>query len=123
MISEVEGYWFEIRKIGQNHVGVSVFVENPQRPRGGSNTSDRFILLSTWLTEQFIPFIVTRAYSVPLPEKNFSEEKILAEGARRSAEAIRFEIVKSGLPNLVTVTEDEVLRLIQEKPPAKNLLK
>ncbi len=117
MISEVEGYWFEIKTISQNHVGVSVSVENPQRPRGGSDTSDRFILLSAWLTEQFIPFIATRGYSVPPPEKKFGQEKILAEGARRSAEAIRFEIVKVGL------TEDEVQQLIRAKPPATNPLR
>jgi hypothetical protein len=116
MISEIDGYWFETRQISKNHVGVSVFIENPQKPRGIPNSADLFIPLRAWLTEQFISSIVKRDYSVPPPEKNFNEEKILTEGARRSAEAIRFEIVKEGL------TEDEVLRLIREKSPRTNFL-
>jgi hypothetical protein len=117
MISEVDGYWFEIRQISKNHVRVSVFIENPQKPRGIPSSADQFIPLKAWLIEQFIPFIVTRDCSVPLPEKDFSEEKILAEGARRSAEAIRFEIVKVGIPSVVTLTEDDVLHLILDKRP------
>jgi hypothetical protein len=117
MISEVDGYWFEIKQINKNHVGVSVFVDNPQKPREIPNSADQFIPLRAWLTEQFLPFIVKRDCSVPPPVKTFSEEKILAECARRSAEAIRFEIVKVGLPDLVSLTEDEVLRLILDKRP------
>jgi hypothetical protein len=120
MLSQVENYWFEIKQIGKNHVGVAVFTNDP-RPTlsvlAHLPDPSRFIPLRAWITEKFIPFIVTRNYSVPPPEKNFHEEPILAERASQARDAIRFEIVKVGFRDMATITEGEVLQLIQENPP------
>ena len=121
MLSRVDSYWFEIGQIGKNHVGVAAFIDDPRKSLSMLTQipdPSRFIPLRAWITERFIPSIVTRDYSVPPPEKNFHEEPILAEGASQTRDAIRFEIVKVGFRDMTTVTEDEVIRLIQENPPS-----
>jgi hypothetical protein len=123
MLSQVDNYWFEIRQIRKNLVGVAVFVDDPRTTLAMLTQlpdPSRFIPLRAWITEKFIPFIVTRDCSVPPPEKNFHEEPILAEGARQTKDAIRFEIEKVGFRNMATITEDEVLQLIRENPPTNH---
>lgn len=120
MLSRVDSYWFEIRQIGKNHIGVAAFIDDPRTSLSMLTQipdPSRFIPLRAWITERFIPFIVTRDYSVPPPEKNFHEEPILAEGANQTRDAIRFEIVKVGFRDMTTITEDEIIRLIKENPP------
>jgi hypothetical protein len=119
MLSQIENYWFEIKQIGKNHVGVSAFTQDPRielSPLARLPDQSRFIPLRAWITEKFIPFIVQREYSVPPPEKNFHEEPLLAEGAMRTLDGIRFEIVKVGFRDMPIITEDEVLQLIRETP-------
>jgi hypothetical protein len=120
MLSQVGNYWFEVRQIGRNHVGVAAFVDDP-RPTLSALTQlpdpSRFTPLRAWITEEFIPYIVKRDYSDPPPEKNFDEEPIVAKGASQTRDAIRFEIVKVGFRDMATITEDEVMQLIRENPP------
>lgn len=117
---QIENYWFEVRQIGKNHIGILAFTAAP--PRGLSQLTQipdpsRFIPLRAWITEKFIPFIVSRDYSVPPPEKNFHEDPVLAEGAIQMMDGIRFEIVKVGFRDMAAITEDEVIQLIREAPP------
>jgi hypothetical protein len=117
---QIENYWFEVRQIGKNHIGILAFTAAP--PRGLSPLTQipdpsGFIPLRAWITEKFIPFIVSRDYSVPPPEKNFHEDPVLAEGAIQMMDGIRFEIVKVGFRDMAAITEDEVMQLIREAPP------
>jgi len=121
MLFNVENYWFEIRQIGKNHVGVSAFIDDPRTalsPLTRLSDPSRFVPLRTWITERFIPFIVTRDCSVPPPPKNFHEEAILAEGTIQTMDGIRFEVVKVGFRGMTAITEDEVMQLIRENPPS-----